>query len=319
MFPRRFFSEILRHEICKSGLFRRHRLGRLERLCCLRRRVASDDQPWNRLTLLRRCQRDHGLEDFDQIRSRPAASRDHFHHCRRLHGWRRYLNRRFGSLDAIRDARASTSWAPSGAGPTLLAGNGKLSRYGRLNLTRSTKEHTSDTFFPAIVWDQKFRLNLGQDHPSQRARSQNPAFASSGPHPGRRGSRHSPTRQTDRPSGAAGSWGRPPFGAMQGEFELPEGWDRPLSNEEADTFWEGKCESSRHQHAPGGRWQFPTAYRSRPGRPLLQASRCSACHRRKHRVKPFVFIHIHARQFLPDFPSRGGAAAAPSQHAGDAW
>jgi len=31
-----------------------------------------------------------------------------------------------------------------------------------------------------------------------------------------------------------------PFGAMQGEFEVPEGWDRPLSPEEADAFWEGK-------------------------------------------------------------------------------
>jgi antitoxin (DNA-binding transcriptional repressor) of toxin-antitoxin stability system len=31
-----------------------------------------------------------------------------------------------------------------------------------------------------------------------------------------------------------------PFGAMQGEFDLQEGWDRPLSPEEADAFWEGK-------------------------------------------------------------------------------
>ena len=31
-----------------------------------------------------------------------------------------------------------------------------------------------------------------------------------------------------------------PFGAMLGEFEVPEGWDRPLSPEEADAFWEGK-------------------------------------------------------------------------------
>ena len=31
-----------------------------------------------------------------------------------------------------------------------------------------------------------------------------------------------------------------PFGAMQGEFELPEGWDRPLSAEESDAFWDGK-------------------------------------------------------------------------------
>ena len=33
---------------------------------------------------------------------------------------------------------------------------------------------------------------------------------------------------------------RAPFGAMQGEFELPDGWDRPLSPEESDDFWEGK-------------------------------------------------------------------------------
>jgi prevent-host-death family protein len=31
-----------------------------------------------------------------------------------------------------------------------------------------------------------------------------------------------------------------PFGAMAGEFELPEGWDRPLSADEADAFWAGK-------------------------------------------------------------------------------
>ena len=31
-----------------------------------------------------------------------------------------------------------------------------------------------------------------------------------------------------------------PFGAMQGEFELPEGWDRPLSNEESEAFWDGR-------------------------------------------------------------------------------
>lgn len=31
-----------------------------------------------------------------------------------------------------------------------------------------------------------------------------------------------------------------PFGAMEGEFELPENWDRPLSVEEANKFWEGK-------------------------------------------------------------------------------
>jgi prevent-host-death family protein len=27
-----------------------------------------------------------------------------------------------------------------------------------------------------------------------------------------------------------------PFGAMRGEFELPEGWDRPFSADEADAF-----------------------------------------------------------------------------------
>jgi prevent-host-death family protein len=31
-----------------------------------------------------------------------------------------------------------------------------------------------------------------------------------------------------------------PFGAMAGEFELPEGWGWPLSPEDADAFWEGK-------------------------------------------------------------------------------
>ena len=37
----------------------------------------------------------------------------------------------------------------------------------------------------------------------------------------------------DRPKGS-------PFGAMRGEFQLPDGWDRPLSPEEPDRFWEGK-------------------------------------------------------------------------------
>lgn len=31
-----------------------------------------------------------------------------------------------------------------------------------------------------------------------------------------------------------------PFGAMRGEFEMKEGWDCPLTDEEADAFWEGK-------------------------------------------------------------------------------
>jgi prevent-host-death family protein len=30
------------------------------------------------------------------------------------------------------------------------------------------------------------------------------------------------------------------FGAMRGEFELPEGWDRAFSADEADAFWAGK-------------------------------------------------------------------------------
>jgi prevent-host-death family protein len=30
-----------------------------------------------------------------------------------------------------------------------------------------------------------------------------------------------------------------PFGAMRGEFELPEDWDRALSPAEADAFWHG--------------------------------------------------------------------------------
>ena len=33
--------------------------------------------------------------------------------------------------------------------------------------------------------------------------------------------------------------GKSPFGAMQGEFELPEGWDRPLSAGESEAFWDG--------------------------------------------------------------------------------
>jgi prevent-host-death family protein len=30
------------------------------------------------------------------------------------------------------------------------------------------------------------------------------------------------------------------LGATKGEFELPEGWDRPLTEKEADAFWTGK-------------------------------------------------------------------------------
>ena len=32
----------------------------------------------------------------------------------------------------------------------------------------------------------------------------------------------------------------PALGAMRGEFKLQEGWDRPLSDDEADAFWDGK-------------------------------------------------------------------------------
>jgi prevent-host-death family protein len=31
-----------------------------------------------------------------------------------------------------------------------------------------------------------------------------------------------------------------PFGAMRGEFQMKEGWERPLRAEEADAFWDGK-------------------------------------------------------------------------------
>jgi antitoxin (DNA-binding transcriptional repressor) of toxin-antitoxin stability system len=31
-----------------------------------------------------------------------------------------------------------------------------------------------------------------------------------------------------------------PLGMMRGEFEMVEGWERPLTNEEADAFWEGR-------------------------------------------------------------------------------
>jgi prevent-host-death family protein len=30
-----------------------------------------------------------------------------------------------------------------------------------------------------------------------------------------------------------------PLGAMQGEFEFAQDWDRPLTNAEADAFWKG--------------------------------------------------------------------------------
>jgi len=31
-----------------------------------------------------------------------------------------------------------------------------------------------------------------------------------------------------------------PFGAMRGEFQMKEGWERPLTDEETDAFWDGK-------------------------------------------------------------------------------
>ena len=33
---------------------------------------------------------------------------------------------------------------------------------------------------------------------------------------------------------------RPQFGEMKNEPKWPEAWDRPLSDEEADAFWEGR-------------------------------------------------------------------------------
>jgi len=30
------------------------------------------------------------------------------------------------------------------------------------------------------------------------------------------------------------------YGAMRGTFKLKKGWDRPLTDKEADDFWEGK-------------------------------------------------------------------------------
>ncbi len=31
-----------------------------------------------------------------------------------------------------------------------------------------------------------------------------------------------------------------PWGAMRGEFEVAEGWDRPFTDGEAEAFWTGK-------------------------------------------------------------------------------
>ena len=33
---------------------------------------------------------------------------------------------------------------------------------------------------------------------------------------------------------------RSPLGAMRGEFQMKEGWERSLTDQEADAFWEGK-------------------------------------------------------------------------------
>jgi prevent-host-death family protein len=34
--------------------------------------------------------------------------------------------------------------------------------------------------------------------------------------------------------------GPSPFGAMRGEFQMKEGWERPMTDEEADAFLDGK-------------------------------------------------------------------------------
>lgn len=33
---------------------------------------------------------------------------------------------------------------------------------------------------------------------------------------------------------------KPQFDAMRGEFSWKEGWEKPLTDEEADAFWEGR-------------------------------------------------------------------------------
>ena len=33
---------------------------------------------------------------------------------------------------------------------------------------------------------------------------------------------------------------KPELGSMRGEITWKEGWDKPLSDEEADAFWEGR-------------------------------------------------------------------------------
>ena len=38
----------------------------------------------------------------------------------------------------------------------------------------------------------------------------------------------------------AKSTAKPQFGAMRGEIKWKDGWEKPLSPEEADAFWEGR-------------------------------------------------------------------------------
>jgi prevent-host-death family protein len=33
---------------------------------------------------------------------------------------------------------------------------------------------------------------------------------------------------------------RSPLGAMRGEFEMSDGWEKPLTDEEAEAFWSGR-------------------------------------------------------------------------------
>jgi antitoxin (DNA-binding transcriptional repressor) of toxin-antitoxin stability system len=36
------------------------------------------------------------------------------------------------------------------------------------------------------------------------------------------------------------SGAKPQFGAMRGEIQWQEGWEKPLDSDEADAFWEGR-------------------------------------------------------------------------------
>jgi prevent-host-death family protein len=38
----------------------------------------------------------------------------------------------------------------------------------------------------------------------------------------------------------ASATAKPQLGAMKGEFSWQEGWERPLTGDEADAFWDGK-------------------------------------------------------------------------------